>query len=196
MSRKPQQLPFDLLDEGLKAAARSCDERPELEGRSYLNEAWVQSFVAFGLNDFLRQRYETDNEYITFETNVAWLDAIYGVEGVDTSVKQLTPKKRFDLCVWSKGMKIWGLVEIKNQPSAHHWSYKGDLLKLSWALHRWQGLRWGLFLYGMPPGRLERANEIRQACKDLLRDFRVTSFAPRQADHSTWVGFLVRRQID
>lgn len=193
-----QHFPFDVLYHALEAADHACDDRPALPASRMssltLNEPWVQSFVSFRLNDHLRGRYNDNHDYITFETCVNWLDVML-LQNDPCPTNRLTGRQRFDLCVWSKGMEVTGLIEIKNQPVAHHRSYQSDLEKLSYALERWPKLKWGIFLYGMPKDRKARAKYIQDiVCSEFSKKkWRIYSPRPRSTNSSTWLGFLIRR---
>ena len=128
-----QQVCFDLLRCALQSASDACGEQPNLithkKSKPSLSEAWVQSYVALRVNDHLRDRYRTSDDYITFELKVNWLDSIFGVEKCQFKKNALTGAQRFDVGIWSKNMDVSGLIEVKNEPSLSYYSYTADIKK-------------------------------------------------------------------
>lgn len=192
----PQQVCFDLLRCGLASASEACTDQPDLlthkKSKASLSEAWVQTYVALRMNDHLRNRYGTMDDYITFEIKVNWLDSIFGEERCKFKKNSLRGAQRFDVGIWSKGMNVAGLVEVKNEPSLSQYSYTSDLEKLAAALHRWP-IRWGIFLYGIGANKVHRADNIRLKVIDEFRDrWKIHSPRPVIKGNSAWLGFLLR----
>lgn len=116
-----------------------------------LNEQWSQSYVGLGLNDELRRRYGNgEAAYVSFETCVSWLEDFAGHKrGPGCPPGRLRKGQRFDIVVWSKGWKVAGLIEIKDQPVMQSYSQTSDPKKLCGALRRWPSIRWAMFLFSV-----------------------------------------------
>ncbi|HEX8624888.1 MAG TPA: hypothetical protein VF782_07395 [Allosphingosinicella sp.] len=146
---------YEILNAALEAACRSSWEAGmhtlSCRDQFLLNEQWSQSYVGLAFNDVLRRCYgNKEAAYVTFETCVSWLEDFAGQErGPGRPPGRLRKGQRFDIVVWSKGWKVAGLVEIKDQPVVESYAHTADPTKLCGALRRWPSIRWGMFLFSV-----------------------------------------------
>ena len=106
------------------------------------NEAWLSSFLVFGLNDLLQKRHEDDGYFVTFETTVHYLDCVFGRQDDEW----LKTGMKFDLVLW-KSKFPFALVEVKNSKSMKKWDVEHDANKIGAALLRWRKLINGYFVF-------------------------------------------------
>lgn len=141
-------------DAGRHTASSRCEE--------LLNEQWVQSYVGIAINDLLRDRYVSEETFVSFETSVSWLeDFISRPRGAGCIPGKLRDRQRFDITVWSKGGSVAGLIEIKDQPILSARALSSDPKKICDALRRWPSLRWGMFLFSVRSSESNRYSSRR-----------------------------------
>lgn len=127
-----------------------------------LNEQWVHSYVGFGINRYLASSYkgDFDRPFVTYELSVNWLDYFLDRRRPGPLPTGLSEKSRFDICVWSKGFKPVGLVEIKDEPIMQEYSRGRDPEKISSALRKFPSLKWGIFLFSVRVSDERRHDQI------------------------------------
>jgi len=141
----------EIIVKAAREASIDCDQH-NLSAKQVgqLNEQWIQSYVGDAISRHLRDFYKSDGQrpYVTYETTAGWIRYFFDQKNapVRRHVK-LTEKSRFDLTVWSKSGKIVGLIEIKNEPLMSGYSKSRDPDKIISALHEWDYLNWGIFLF-------------------------------------------------
>lgn len=160
------------LAAGSRSSIEAWDHNLTSDEIGLLNEQWAQSYIGIEINDCLRKSYANaaDKSFVSFETSVSWLEGFLGEKrGPGRIPGSLRDRQRFDVTVWSKGGRVAGLVEIKDQPIMQEYSRTADPGKICRALKRWPSIRWGMFLFSVRSSGSNRFKSLRDEL-DVKRD--------------------------